>query len=186
MLTDIRAAALEYAQHGWPVQPGTFQVAGSHTWLGRTGATGIEPITEEWQQAGNTDGATALDVWTRRPYSILIACGAVFDAIEVPEHLGRALIEPLRDSECVPPTIGTAFGTWTFLTTPVDRATPPDHGIVVHTSGSWMVLPSTRDAHLGCRWRLHPRSLGWEIPDSRTVIEVITAVAGMPHPIGAR
>lgn len=184
ILTEIRDAALDYVGHGWAVQPGTYQVAGSSTWHGARGATTLEPIADNWWSAGITDVGFALEAWTRRPYSILMACGVAFDAIEVPVVWGRQLTGPLRAADCLPPTIVSPFGTQILLVAPgeisLSAVAPAD--TVVHGADSWIVLPSTADAYLGHRWRLHPRAVGWQVPEAHRVQRVIAdCVTPTPH-----
>lgn len=40
----MRNAAVEYARRGWPVAPGTYQLAAQSGWLGHRNATELEPI----------------------------------------------------------------------------------------------------------------------------------------------
>jgi len=60
ILTEIRAAAIEYAEHGWPVQPGTYQVHGSRHWHGKPSSEGLEPVAEHWTRAGSAEPDQAL------------------------------------------------------------------------------------------------------------------------------
>jgi hypothetical protein len=32
---------VEYVQHGWLIQPGTYQIHGSHRWHGKSNAQGM-------------------------------------------------------------------------------------------------------------------------------------------------
>lgn len=174
ILTDIRTAAVEYATHGWPIQPGTYQLTGSPRWHGRPGVIGMVPVHDDWPIADRVDPDLALNLWTIRPYSILIACGTAFDAVEVPAAFGPNLTELLREGDCLPPMITTPSDTWILLTSTVDPlAVCTDFGILTHSTGSLIALPSAPDAHLGHRWRIHPRSVGWAIPHSSQVLQAI-------------
>ncbi len=53
--TKIRAAAVDLADHGWPILPGTYQLAEHGAWLGKPGAAGLEPAAALWQLATTTD-----------------------------------------------------------------------------------------------------------------------------------
>jgi hypothetical protein len=176
ILAEIRDAAVDYVEHGWSVQPGTYQVHGSRYWHGSARAEGLEPIAEPWSGAGIADAEVAGEVWTRRPYSILMACGVVVDALEIPAALGARLAQPLRAADCLPPTIVSPFGTWLLLTSPgqpvrLELAQQP--GIGVRRTGSWIALPPTAHGYLPYRWRTHPRALGWSVPSSLAVQHVL-------------
>jgi hypothetical protein len=176
ILTEIRDAAVDYVEHGWPVQPGTYQVHGSRHWHGSTHAEDLEPVTQPWTGAGIADAEVARDEWTRRPYSILMACGAVVDALEIPAALGAQLAQPLRAADCLPPTVVSPFGTWLLLTSPgaplpLELAQHP--GIGIRRRGTWIALPPTTHGHWPYRWRMHPRAVGWSLPSARGVQQVL-------------
>ncbi|WP_020663613.1 bifunctional DNA primase/polymerase [Amycolatopsis benzoatilytica] len=176
LLGEIRDAAMDYVEHGWHIQPGTYQVHGSRHWHGHPHADGLEPIAHPWSDAGIADTDLACEVWTRRPYAILLACGPVVDALEIPAALGAGLTQPLRAADCLPPTVVTPFGTWLLLTSPgepirLDLAQQP--GIGVRRRGTWIALPPTTHGHLPYRWRMHPRAVGWSVPSARAVQHVL-------------
>lgn len=75
------AAAIELARHGWSVLPGTYQLTEHACWLGKPSAVGLEPVVELWPMAATLDPDRAMDWWTRRPYSVLLACGTSGSAI---------------------------------------------------------------------------------------------------------
>lgn len=180
ILTEIRDAAVEYVKHGWPIQPGTYQVDGSRYWHGRNHAEGLEPITQSWSGAGIADTDVAQEVWTHRPYSILMACGQVVDAIEVPAALGVRLTHSLRTVDCLPPTVVSPFGTWLLLTSPgvplhLELGRYP--GIDLRRAGTWIALPPTTHGYRPYRWRIHPRAVGWSMPSARGVQQIVVEAA---------
>lgn len=175
-LAELRDAATEYVEHGWPVQPGTYQVDGSRRWHGRIHADGLEPIEQPWTRAGITDVDVAKDMWTQHPYSILMACGQIADAIEIPATLGARITQPLRAAGCLPPAIASLFGTWLLLASPGEpvRLELAQHpGIGVLRAGTWIALPPTAHGHLSYRWRMHPRAVGWSVPSALAIQQVL-------------
>lgn len=73
--TECRDAATECAGHGWSVLPGTYEFGERGSWFGKTGAMGLEPVFALWATKPVTDVAVAMERWTQRPYSVLLACG---------------------------------------------------------------------------------------------------------------
>ncbi|MGH3625123.1 MAG: bifunctional DNA primase/polymerase, partial [Sciscionella sp.] len=110
--TEIRTAAMDLAEHGWPVLTGTYQLAEHSGWLGKPGAMGLEPVADLWTMAATTDPTVALEWWTRRPYSVLLACGNRVDALEIPATHGECALGHLRASGHLGPIAVTPFGTW--------------------------------------------------------------------------
>ncbi|MGH3492524.1 MAG: bifunctional DNA primase/polymerase [Sciscionella sp.] len=179
ILTDIRDAAVHYVEQGWSVQPGTYQVDGSPCWHGSADAVGLQPIAPAWSAAGITDAAHAREVWTRRPYSILMACGPVVDALQVPAALGALVIHDLRAARCLPPIIAGPFDTWLLLIAPGEPMLLElvlQRGIRVHGRGQWIVLPSTAFGRRPYRWRMHPRAVNWSVPPARAVQRIVLDV----------
>lgn len=113
--TEFRDAATDYASHGWPVLPGTYQLDGHTEWYGKHGAMGLEPAADMWAMTATADAAVALEWWTRRPYSVLLACGAAVDALEIDADHGRRSRAPLAERGHLGPIIATPFGRWLLL-----------------------------------------------------------------------
>lgn len=181
--TQIRASAVELARHGWPVLPGTYQLATHGAWLGKAGAVGLEPAADVWQLATTTDPDMAMDWWTRRPYSILLACGTQVNAVEVPaEHGRRTLAHLLRDERG--PVATTPFGSWLFFVHSDDEPLRTDLAArvhaQVHASGMWLPLPPTAREGVAYRWLMPPSSVGWTLPASVGVQRALAASLDSP------
>lgn len=176
VLTEIRDAAVEYVEHGWPIQPGTYWGDGSRRWHGKPHAKGLEPLAEQWTLAGIANPAHALNLWTHRPYSPVMACGVVADAIEIPSVRGAGVVQALRAAGCLPPTIVTPFGTWVLLVRPGEPSRPElalQLGVGFRRAGTWIALPPAAHATRCYRWHTHPRTLDWTVPGARRVQEVL-------------
>lgn len=176
--TEIRAAAVDLARHGWPVLPGTYQFTGDGAWLGKRDAAGLEPVTPLWQLATTTVPEVALERWTRRPYSVLLACGLGINAVEVPATHGQRTLArlPLLDRG---PVVATPFGSWLFFVRGDSEPLRPElaanaHG-QLHANGSWLPLPPTTREGVSHRWMVSPADVGWVLPASAGVQRVLVA-----------
>lgn len=170
-------SAVELARRGWPVLPGTYQLAAHGVWLGKTGAVGLEPAADVWQLA-TTDPYMAMDWWTRRPYSILLACGTQVNVVEVPAEHGQHTMSHLWRAERGP-VATTPFGSWLFFVRSDDEPLRTDLAArvhaQVHTSGTWLPLPPTVREGVAYRWLVAPSSVGWALPASAGVQRALAA-----------
>ncbi|MGH3857248.1 MAG: bifunctional DNA primase/polymerase [Pseudonocardiaceae bacterium] len=175
---DTRAAAADLAQHGWPVLPGTYQLAEHGAWLGKLDAAGLEPAAALWQLATTTNPDVAMEWWTRRPYSVLLACGAGVNGVEVPgTHRQRALAQ-LSPTQRGPVAL-TPLGSWLFFVRsddePLRRELAANAHAQLHASGAWLPIPPTARDGLPYRWRVPPSTVGWALPASAEVQRVLVA-----------
>lgn len=174
--TEIRSAAVGFAERGWPILPGTYQVAEHAGWLGKPRAMGLEPVADLWSAASTSDPATALDWWTRRPYSVLLLCGGEVDAVEVPLNHGKRALQVLRSREQLGPIAVTPFHTaLIFVTT--GQALREEFGTIsqirLHASGDWVPLPPTTREGIQYRWRVFPSDVGWRVAESLAVQQAL-------------
>jgi hypothetical protein len=169
--TEIRDEAVAFAGHGWPVLPGTFQVGDDGEWLGKHRAAGLEPVADIWTMASTTDPTVAQDWWTRRPYSVLLACGIMVDAFEVPQHHSELAMERLRTRKALGPVAMTPFGSLLVFarTGVVDADRVLDSEIRWHSDGAWVPLPPTTRSGAPYRWRSAPQESGWCLPATNRV-----------------
>lgn len=181
--TEIRAAAADLARHGWSVLPGTYQLAEHGAWLGKRGAAGLEPAAPLWQLATTTDPEVALEWWTRRPYSVLLACGSGVNAVEVPATHGQRTLARLSPSERGP-VAATPFGSWLFFVRGDGEPLRPElavsgHG-QLHADGAWLPLPPTAREGVPYCWKVPPSGVGWVLPASPDVQRVLVASLARP------
>lgn len=164
--TEIRDEAVALATHGWSVLPGTYQVDDDGEWLGKHRAGGLEPIADIWTMASTTDPTVAQDWWTRRPYSVLLACGIMIDAFEVPQAHSEQAMMRLRERKVSGPVAMTPFGSLLFFarTGVVDADRVLDPEIRWHSDGAWVPLPPTTRSGALYRWRVAPQDSGWCLP----------------------
>ncbi|MCT2582503.1 bifunctional DNA primase/polymerase [Actinophytocola sp. S1-96] len=173
---ELRAQAIGLAWRGWPVLPGTYP-AGSH-WAGRElpEHTGPHPVHDDWQARVGTEPEQVASWWSGRPYSVLLATGVTFDAIEVPGDLGRGAARELRTVGLPVPIIATPDDRWTFLVTtgrPLARTLADHPDVVLHADGDYVPLPPTPVRHGVVHWRVNPEVCGWQIPASSTVQDAL-------------
>ncbi|TKG59634.1 hypothetical protein FCN18_36625 [Prauserella endophytica] len=175
---ETRAAAVDLARHGWPVLPGTYQLAEHGTWLGRSGAAGLEPVAALWQLATTTNPDVAMEWWTRRPYSVLLACGGGVDGVEVPAVHGQRALGQLSPAWRGPVAV-TPFGSWLFFVRSDDEGLRPELAANAHAqlyaSGAWLPIPPTARDGLPYRWQVPPDTVGWALPASAEVQRVLIA-----------
>jgi hypothetical protein len=181
--TEIRAAAVDLARHGWPMLPGTYQLAEHGAWLGKPGAAGLEPATALGQLATTTDPDVAVEWSTRRPYSVLLACGAVINTVEVPATHGQRALAQLSPPERGP-VATTPFGSWLFFVRGDDEPLRPElaaHAHAqLHAGGAWLPLPPTAREGLPYRWQVPPSGVGWVLPASADVQRVLVTSLSRP------
>ncbi|MGB3443201.1 MAG: bifunctional DNA primase/polymerase [Actinophytocola sp.] len=170
--TEFRDAAADCASHGWPVLPGTYQLDGDTTWYGKPGAIGLEPAAAMWAMASTTDTAVALAWWTRRPYSVLVACGTAVDVIEVSADHGRRSWARLAERGDLGPIVGTPFGRWLVLVRPGGELRDELAADArLRARGEWVPVPPTARAGAAYRWIVHPTECSWTLPDPQRVQE---------------
>ncbi|MGH3624765.1 MAG: bifunctional DNA primase/polymerase [Sciscionella sp.] len=176
--TETRAVAVDLAQHGWPVLPGTYQLAEHGAWLGRSGAAGLDPVAALWQLATTTNPDVAMEWWTRRPYSVLLACGAGVNGLEVPAAHGLRALAQLPPAQRGPVVV-TPFGSWLFFVRSDDEPLRPELAAnahaQLHASGAWLPIPPTARDGLPYRWQVPPYAVGWVLPASAEVQRVLVA-----------
>ncbi|GAA3025638.1 DNA primase [Actinokineospora globicatena] len=174
---ELRAEAIGLAFRGWPVLPGTYPVAGH--WAGRDGSedtTGPVPVHADWQERLGTKAEQVATWWTGQPYSLLLATGRGYDAIEVGDELGRRAAGVLRSVGLPVPIIATPEHRWFFLTRTGSALTPelaanPD--VALRGEGDWITLPPSPFQHGVVHWRVKPEVCGWQIPTTETVQDAL-------------
>lgn len=151
-LTEVRDAAVNYVRHGWPVRPAPLT------------STAVSGFCDD----EITDTEEALDVWTRAPYPILLGCGSLVEAIEVPGLVSRNAIHPLRTAGLLGPIIAAPFGTDYMLASAGQRRPVlEDRDLVGRqlAQGERLVLPPTAADEPLYRWRISPTAVAWKLPN---------------------
>ncbi len=166
--SELRAEALYFADHGWPVVPGTFPQG--ERWAGRARAPqdGPVPVVADWMARATADHAQIGSWWSGLPYSILLPTGIRFDVIEVSATLGRRVAGVLRSVELLAPIAATPTGQWLFPVAPGEPLRPDlvgRSGIVLHGRGSFVAAPPSTYLQGSVHWRVTPSSCGWRLPD---------------------
>ncbi|SDD82144.1 bifunctional DNA primase/polymerase [Actinokineospora iranica] len=180
---ELRAEAIGLAYRGWPVLPGTYP-AGAQ-WAGRDGIedTGPVPVHQDWRERVGTKAEQVATWWTGRPYSLLLATGAGYDAIEVDDDLGRRTARVLRSVGIPVPIIATPNSRWLFLVhsgTPLAADLAGNADVTLHGEGGWIVLPPSPFGHGVVHWRVKPEACGWHIPHSHTVQDALLDAVEAP------
>jgi hypothetical protein len=187
----LRRAALRYAAHGWVVTPGAC-LTGHRFACGRPGCPIMtcHPALESWEDTASTDAGLVHAWWRRRPYSVLLATGWKFDALEVPATLGLRVLGTARlqcgllgadRADTRGPVAVTAGGRWMFLVRPGMPLRPElEHrlDVVRHGRGSWMPAPPTRMLEGPVRWAVAPDRAQWRLPDAEAVQGLLVDALG--------
>lgn len=102
----LSAAAVRYAQLGWPVCAGAhLRDQGHHGAGGRAcscdrigcPAPGAHPLSPAWQREASADPAVIMRRWLRHPCaSVLLVTGRTFDVLDVPARAGSVALARLE------------------------------------------------------------------------------------------
>jgi hypothetical protein len=179
----LRRHALRYALHGWAVTPGAC-LTGHRFDCGRPGCPimACHPALESWEDTAAIDPAVVQRWWRRRPYTVLLATGRRFDALEVPAALGlRALGAARLHRAQAGPVAVTATGRWMFLVRPGEPLRPElerRQDVVRHGHGSWIPAPPSRLVEGAVRWAVTPERTQWSLPGPETVQAALVEALG--------
>ena len=187
----LRRAAQRYAAHGWRVTPGA-RLVGHRFTCGRPGCPIMtcHPALESWEDTAGTDPEWIASWWRHRPYTVLLATGWRFDAIEVPRPLGLRVLDSTgtlgedRADACGPIAV-TAAGRWMFLVRPDVPLRPELEqrlDVVRHGRGSWIPAPPSRMPEGPVRWAVSPNRTQWRLPDADTVQTLLVDALGAISP----
>jgi Bifunctional DNA primase/polymerase, N-terminal len=189
--TELRAEAITFAEHGWPVVPGSYTRGnhwlGEHSWLRtRTGAHGFVPVHPNWRQLAGCGPEHVAALWSGQPFSVLLATGIGVDALDLPAPLGQATAMGLRVADIPVPIAATPAGRWLFPVLggsrlPQELAEHPD--VVLHAFGGWVPLPPSLCLPGVVHWRVKPATWGWKLPRLGEVSDAALAAVHDVYPL---
>ncbi len=184
---ELRAAAMAYTGHGWPVLRGTYLAnaeGGPPRWCGRSDAVGLRPVDDDWVAASTVRAAEAARWWSQAPYNVLVACGQGVDCIELPSPTARRLITVLHEAGLRGPAMLTPIGTLVLFVQTHRGPRPMLVSASLRSTDSWVPVPPTSTAPPArgpsqYRWLpdASPGALGWALPELLAVNAVISAAA---------
>jgi Bifunctional DNA primase/polymerase, N-terminal len=192
--TELRAEAIGFARHGWPVVPGSYP-RGSH-WVGtpsspctKTGHHGAIPVHADWAQLAGCGPERVAELWLGQPFSVLLATGMGIDALDLPAELGRATAIGLRVAGIPVPIAATPTGRWLFPVIGAGAlhfalAEHPD--VVLHAQGGWVPLPPSPCLPGVVHWRIKPEMCSWELPRLDKVTDAVLAALDDVRPLAVR
>ncbi|MGH3979324.1 MAG: bifunctional DNA primase/polymerase [Pseudonocardiaceae bacterium] len=194
--TELRAEAIGFACHGWPVVPGTYP--SGTDWVGRSGTSqavgngtaehGSVPVHRNWSELAGCGPDRVVSLWSGAPYSVLLATGLGVDALDLPAELGRGTAIGLRVAGVPVPIAATPKGRWLF---PVlgggrlHRELADDPDVVLHAEGGFVSLPPSPCLPGVVHWRVKPGVCGWELPRLEEVVDAALAAAPGPSTLTA-
>lgn len=188
--TELRAEAIGFACHGWPVVPGTYPSGGS--WVGRDTArqpvapNGSVPVHPDYADRAGGGPEQVARLWAGHPFSVLLVTGLGIDALDLPVDIGRGTAIGLRVAGLPVPIAATPGGRWIFPVTrggvlPRDLTEHPE--VVLHGAGSWVPLPPSPCLPGVVHWRVKPGLCGWHLPRLHDVADAVLAATGEPLPM---
>ena len=123
---------------------------------------------------------------------IRLATGLRFDALAMPDTLGLRILgttrlhAELELPDLRGPVLGTPTGSWLFLVrpgAPLRSDLEGFPGIVRHGRGSWVPAAPGRTAEGPIRWVVTPERVGWRLPASAAVQDLLAdRLADHPMP----
>ncbi|MGH3997791.1 MAG: bifunctional DNA primase/polymerase [Pseudonocardiaceae bacterium] len=192
--TELRAEAIGFARHGWPVVPGSY-LRGSH-WVGmptswRTGVErpGSVPVHSDWAQLAGCGPERVAELWSGHPFSVLLATGMGLDVLNLPAELGRATAVGLRVVGVPVPIAATPTGRWLLpvLGGGALHHELDDHpDVLLHAEGAWVPLPPSPYPPGVVHWRVKPGMCGWELPRLDEVTDAVLAAIDQVRPVSVR
>ena len=183
--TELRAEAIGFACHGWPVVPGTYP-SGSN-WVGRgagrqpAGVGGPVPVHPHFAELAGGGPEEVARLWAGHPFSVLLATGLGVDALDLPADVGRGTAIGLRVAGLPVPIAATPAGRWIFPVAGGGVLHPAlvDHpDVVLHADGSWVPLPPSPCLPGVVHWRVKPGVRGWQLPRLHDVADAVLAATG--------
>jgi hypothetical protein len=178
---ELRRAALELAEIGWPVLPGTYRQADQ--WAGMPDApqSCSVPVLADGPAAASRDPRVVEAWWADLPHSVLVVTGSVVDVIEVSALIGRRLHTLLQETGIGAPVGVTPAGRWWFGVRAGEALRPelaarPE--VALHGRGSWVAAPPSECGLGSVHWRVSPASVGGTLPDTYDVQLVLLEVLG--------
>jgi hypothetical protein len=196
----MAVAAVGYAAMGWPVcagahPPGRARGAGTGRACScdRMGcpAPGAHPMSAAWQVEATADPAAVSGLWAAQPEAnVILATGRVFDVLDVPEEVGTAALDLMRESGARPGPVAVSAGNRAlfFVRT---RGAPADEdewwschldcepetvtevtGLRWHCRDSYVLAPPSRYGAAGtARWLRRPAD--HPLPDGLRLLEFL-------------
>lgn len=189
--TELRAEAIGFACHGWPVVPGTYP-AGS-AWAGHPGDPQVDanghdpvPVHRSWSGLAGAGPERVASLWSGAPFSVLLATGLGVDALDLPAELGRGAAIGLRVADLPVPIAATPAGRWLFPVLGGSRlhrelADHPD--VALHAEGSYVPLPPSPCLPGVVHWRVKPGVCGWQLPRLDEVVDAVLAATPGRSPL---
>ncbi len=167
--TELRAEAIGFACHGWPVVPGSYPCGSA--WIGAHGRDGLAadgpaPFHRDFADLAGGGPERTAALWDGRPFSVLLATGLGVDALELSAELGRATAIGLRVAGLPVPIAATPAGQWLFPVAggSLHPGLARHADVVHHATGSWVALPPSPLLAGVVHWRVKPDVCGWQLP----------------------
>ncbi|MBV9315076.1 MAG: bifunctional DNA primase/polymerase [Pseudonocardia sp.] len=185
---ELRTGALELAERGWPVLPGTYWQADRWTGIPDAPQTGPVPAVADGLAAASRDPCTVARWWSELPYSVLVATGSVVDVIEVSALVGRRLCVLLKETGMLTPVAATPTGRWWFAVRAGEALRPElasRSDVLLHGRGSWVAAPPSESAQGIVHWRIPPSAHDGCPPDTYDLQVALLETLGQRSAVAA-
>lgn len=151
------SAVLDYAQRGWPADPGSHPTAEGPRACScdRVGcpAPGAHPISPSWPLRATADEETLRGRWARHPdANVVLPTGRVFDVLDVPAAAGiTALARMKRSGVTLGPVAAHGSERYLFFVTTRGAPVDEDEWWPCHLDAHPAGVPETRGLRWHCR-----------------------------------
>jgi hypothetical protein len=202
MLTGVlrharrRAAVHAYLEAGWPIVPGAWWDPRAEQYRCRR----VGCLTTGTIHAA--DGMTPRrdpSAWNEAPATILLVTGHGIDVVEIPlgstppdAIFSRTLTPgPVALWTSVRPRLLVLASTTAGAAVPLGLPSGLPHGVLLHSSGSYVPLPPSRVRTGDVVWIRPPQTLDWRLPGLDEVLDLVTrrlaprSAAGRAQPVPA-
>jgi hypothetical protein len=172
---------VSYAEHGWPVLPGSAWNSRRHVIPGTFKVTdGPRPLVA--RNLASTDVETVTRWWSAHTHlepSVLLRSGEAFNLVSVTFELAQATIATMAAHTQTGPVLYRPDQRRAYFLVQCGPLLPGQFGkpgaVIAITPGEWTVAPPSRtDNQAHVQWWSTPKSTGWQPTDLAVLAEMLT------------
>ncbi|MFI9383389.1 bifunctional DNA primase/polymerase [Kutzneria sp. NPDC052558] len=163
--TRLRAAAVEYAAHGWPVVPVSFFDGRSYTCVQADCVEEtMHPVWRLWPDRASADPKVVAAWLGMLTLSVAVRTGVVFDVVSMPEAAATRVQAALAERHTATPVaVWRERGRRLFWVEPGLPWRPVLGRLDARVSAEngWVPVPPTPTRHGPVQWAVEPAQTGW-------------------------